>query len=255
MVCFTLTELTASARHPDFIGSFQLELMPELLKQPEIAWTERWVRSPDCAAVSGRCTAELATVQYAELTVYHPPADASMRVHRETCERIGQLGFGPDPASIREAVREYFVPLKGYVLPRVLIAEEVLPFRPARGIYAILSRFHGHGASAEAAFRWYDEIRIPDLLSCGGAAGAWSMASAALFRPDRDLSVPALRLVLLWLDEDPVAFASASKARAVEWRENGRMPNTSDVEEVLFEGPLRTIVPWEWGWFDAVRPS
>jgi hypothetical protein len=137
----------------------------------------------------------------------------------------------------------------------VLVAAEVVPFRPARGLYVIVSQFKTHDAAAEDAFRWYETTRIPDLLECRGAAGAWLLATEALFHWQRDLTQPALRLVLVWLDADPLEFAADLRERTPDWQARGRLQDISKIEKIVFAGPLRTIIPWQWDWFDAApRP-
>jgi len=243
MTFFSLSELTDATRHRASMQSYQLDLQPEIMNSPGVALAERWVRPADCAAVGTGSDAALAATHYAELVLFRAPADASIRAYQETCERAVQLG--QDRVCMNFQLQEFFVPLKAYATPRILVAPEVVPFRPARGLYVIVSRFLTHDAAAEAAFRWYDETRIPDLLGCRGAAGAWLLATEALFHWQRDLTQPALRLVLVWLDGDPLEFAADVRQRT--------LPGNSAVEKILFAGPLRTIVPWQWDWFDATQ--
>jgi hypothetical protein len=136
------------------------------------------------------------------------------------------------------------VPLKGYVRPDALLSVDALPFRPNTGAYLIISRFNRHhDAEAEDVFRWYDQTRIPELLDCAGAVGAWTFAARDFYAPDRDLTQPMLRITLVYLERDPLAFADeASKLTSRD---------TGSVEKVLFAGPLRAIVPWQWDWFGA----
>ena len=238
MTSFTLSRLTDATKHAESAETWQLGLQPEIMKLPGVAWAERWARPPSLATLAAGEDAALARAEYAELVLYHPPADASIRAHHEACERAAQLGHRPDLAYTETLLHCLFVPLKGYVNPHALVAPEVVPFRPARGLHAIVSQFRTHDAAAEAAFRWYDETRIPELLACRGAAGAWLLATESLFRPERDLSLPALRLVLVWLDGDPMDFAAGIPASR----------HDPSVETILFAGPLRTIVPFQWDW-------
>jgi hypothetical protein len=128
-----------------------------------------------------------------------------------------------------------------------------------------------HDAETEAAFRWYDEIRLPDLLQCRGAAGAWTFASDDLFAaPWPDEAPPAwsfadrnsrkpealpLRLTVIYLDEDPLEFLADVAAREPGWKSAGRLLDTSPVEDVVFASPFRMIVPWEWTWFDTDKET
>ena len=244
MISFSLSALTDPTRHVDHARLYQMELLPEIMALPGVAWSERWARTPDCIAPGD--DSALAATQYADLVFFRAPVEDSIRAHQEAGERLAQRGLRPDLGWASTLFQAFFVPLKAYVLPRVLIASEIVPFRPARGLYAIVSEFRTHDAAAEAAFRWYDDVRIPDLLTCHGAAGAWSLVTEKLYRPERDLSQPALRLVLVWLDGDPAAFVADLDRQTPDWRGRGRLPDHSEIENILFAGPLRTIVPWRW---------
>jgi hypothetical protein len=246
----SLTELTDASRHAEYNAQQSLERDPRLLHEAGIAWTERWVRSPDCVAADSAAAkpASCNAAHYARLTWFRAPAEASAQRFADLAERDFQQGRRADLDWSRSLLDAYFVPLKGYVAPRVLVSSEALPFRPGLGAYLAVSRFTGHGAEAEDRFRWYDQVRIPALLECAGTAGAWSFASWDLFRPSRDHGVPALRALVVYLDGDPLRFIEDLAAR-------GTSRDASDIEEALFASPLRSIVPWRWSWFDSALPN
>ena len=183
---------------------------------------------------------------YASILWLRPPAHAGARASTEHFERAAQLGLH-SRAWAETTLDAFMVPLKGYVRPAALLSAEALPFRPNTGAYLIISRFHRHhDAEAEDVFRWYDQTRIPDLLECAGAVGAWTFAARDFYAPDRDLAQPMLRMKLIYLERDPLAFTDQlSKLKSRD---------TSDVEEIVFAGPLRAIVPWQWDWFDGATP-
>lgn len=250
-VHLSLTRIADPARHRAHNAWRQLDLHPELLLQPGIAWGEAWVRSPDCVAIDASgMDGTLGEFDYAQLYWLRAPEERSAREFVDFHERAFQIGRRPDVAWASEPLREFLVPLKGYVNPRVLVSADALPFRPMTGIHLKLSRFIRHDAAADAAFRWYDQVRIPDLLECTGAAGAWTFATRDLFKPTRDLAASALRVQIVYLDGDPLEFADEASDREAQWRNAGRHLDTSAVEQSLFAGPLRAIVPWRWDWFD-----
>ncbi len=129
------------------------------------------------------------------------------------------------------------------------------------GVYLTVSRLNAPGGkAAEKTFAWYDRVRIPDLLLCRGAAGVWTLVSpsshAGLPRlGESDARRTKLRVQLVYLDEDPLEFRSDLQAKEHIWRGSGRHRDTSDVEDVLFEGPLRSITPWEWDWFEPIATN
>jgi hypothetical protein len=244
MIYFALSRITDPARHRAENELFQLYHQPELRSLPEIAWVDRWVCAPDCAARSAQ-TAEC-RFDYAWMSWLRPPADAGARACAEHFERGAQLGLH-SRAWAQTAQEAFMVPLKGYVRREALLSAEALPFRPNTGAYLVVSQFfRHHDAEAEDVFRWYDQTRIPDLLNCAGAAGAWTFAAREFYAPDRDLTQPMLRMTLVYLDNDPLAFAAEASELP-----SSRTRDTSHVEKILFAGPLRAIVPWQWDWFDA----
>src|SRR5579871_2639707 len=244
LVHIRLRRMTDPEKHRAENELFQLYHQPELRKLPEIAWVDRWVCGPDCAARSA--SAPDFGFDYASVCWLLPPAPASARAFTEHFERAAQLGL--HSAAWSETTLDAFVvPLHGYVKPSALLSAEALPFRPNTGAYLIVSRFHRHhDAEAEDAFRWYDQTRIPDLLDCSGAAGAWTFAAREFYAPDRDLTQPMLRVTLVYLERDPLEFADE-----VSRRSSSRARDIRHVETILFAGPLRSIVPWRWDWFDA----
>ena len=248
---FALVEITDPAQHQAYNASQQLVLQPEIRALPGIAWADRWVHSPQCAAQQNGGDPTLARIHYADMTWFRAPTEIGLRGVNDTRDRALQLGEPVSSAWIEQSLHGLFVPLKGYAHPRVLVAADALPFRPARGVFLSVSRFARRDADAEAAYHWYDSVRIPDLLECRGAAGAWSFATADVFRPDRDIVAPVLRIVLVYLDDDPLAFMADVADRTPAWRRAGRLADTSGVEQRLFAGPLSSITAWQWDWFDS----
>jgi hypothetical protein len=239
LVHVRLRRMTDPAQHRAENELFQLYHQPELRSLPEVAWVDRWVSAPDCAARSahaGECRFD-----YASICWLRPPAHASARAYTEHFDRAAQLGLHSATWS-ETALEAFLVPLKGYVRPSALLSAEALPFRPNTGAYLIVSRFHRHhDAEAEDVFRWYDQTRIPDLLDCVGGVGAWTFGAREFYAPDRDLTQPMLRVTLVYLERDPLAFADDVSRQPAR--------DTSNVETVLFAGPLHAIVPWQWDWF------
>ena len=80
------------------------------------------------------------------------------------------------------------------------------------------------------------------LVGADGVAGVWTFetslhAARHRWRPgDR-------RITVSYLDEDPLAVA-ATLAPVVE-------RHLATAAPALFAGPLETVTPWEWDWFDS----
>ena len=268
---FSLTEILDPAHHRTHNEWHQLDHRPENLLLPGVAWGDRWVRPPDCARTGTPPSAEYANVHYAIMYWFREPMDDTLNEWFLLTERSFQWGRSPQIGWTKRPLRGFFTPIKGYVAPCVRVSVDALPLRPCKGVYVTVSRVKRHDAATEAAFRWYDEVRLPDLLQCRGAAGAWTFASDDLFpAPWPDEAPPAwsfadrhsrkpealpLRLTVVYLDEDPLEFLADVAAREPGWQSAGRLLDTSPVEDVVFASPFRMIVPWEWNWFDTDKET
>lgn len=243
---FSFTTVTDPTAHHAYNEWHQLDHRPENLALPGVAWGERWVRSPDCAAVSPRHNAGLDDVQYVNMYWFREPVDESVAAWSELAERSFHWGRRPDVRLTERPLMGFFRPIKGYVNERVLVSADVLPLRPNRGVHVTVTRVDDpRSAAAEARFGWHDREHIPAILRCRGVAGIWTFASESTFETHLDLddgTMPSsTRITLVYLDDDPLVFA----------QELARLDVPDDgVETPLYAAPLRTIVPWEWDWFD-----
>ena len=249
---FSFVELTDSTKHGQYNEYHQLDHRPANLALPSVVWGDRWVRTPDCTDASGAARAPLDRVQYVAMYWFAEPVDESIKEWRELGERAFQWGRKPDTDWSRREVG-YFVPLKGYVNPRVRISEDALPFRPVRGVHVRVSLIsEPHSSATEEMYSWYDRVHIPDLVSCAGVAGAWTFYSEwnTLLADDERRVPGGARVTLLYLDGDPLEFVAAREQRMAEWEAAGRLLDTAPMETVLLDSPLLDIRPWEWSWFD-----
>jgi hypothetical protein len=152
LVHILLRRMTDPAQHRAENELFQLYHQPELRSLPEVAWVDRWVLAPDCAAQSA--VTPDCRFDYASISWLRPPAHAGARACNEHFERATQLGLHAN-AWAETALDAFMVPLHGYVRRQALLSAEALPFRPNTGAYLIVSRFHRHhDADAEDVFRW-----------------------------------------------------------------------------------------------------
>jgi hypothetical protein len=257
-IYFSFSEITDATKHRDHNEWHSLDHRPENMALDGVALGDRWVRSPDCAAASTVVAPEYANVHYAIMYWFREPLERTLDEWFELSERSFQWGRSPQIGWTRRPLRSFFMPIRGYVAPHVRVTADVLPFRPMRGVFVTISRVHGHEAAASEVFRWYDEIHMPDLLSCRGVAGAWTFASAGSGSStwsfadgaSRGAETLPLRMHMLFLDEDPLAFVGEYAERKRHWAATGRLRDTTHVETPVFAGPLRSIVPWQWDWFD-----
>jgi hypothetical protein len=254
---FSFTGITDPSQHRAYNEWHQLDHRPENLALPGVVWGERWVYAPDCAALGVRSGTTVDATQYINMYWYREPYAASIKEWQDLAEIAFQWGRRPDVAYTTRPLMGFFSVVKGYVNPRVLVSTDVLPFRPTTGIYVTLTQLSApHSPAADALHAWYDRERIPRIVELPGVAGAWTFASDSTTLDPRWQAAPGsvtfdpiegpdrgtFRVHVYFLDGDPLAVARAIAALDA--------PSDAAGETVLFAGPLRTIVPWQWDWFD-----
>ena len=251
---FTFAEITDPTKHYEFNEYHQLDHRPENLALPGVIYGERWVRTPDCASAVPTPDTNFSTVHYVNMYWLREPVEASRLEWMDFGTQATHLGRRPDLAWARRPLVGSFIPLKGYVNPRVLISAEALPFRPGRGVFVTVTQLGEDLAAAERLARWYDRVRIPDMLLCRGVTGAWTFISESAFPAHRRDGVEensaGMRIHVFFLDEDPLLFAVDLAERQPAWETAGRLCPEPGAETPIFTAPLRTIIPWEWDWFD-----
>lgn len=106
--------------------------------------------------------------------------------------------------------------------PRAVAGADVIPWRPARGVYMIVEE----GRSSPAS-----------LASIPGVAGVWWYESDGPESSGRDAA--GLQITYCYLDEEPVEVAAAMKhAMQARW-EAGPVRG-------LLAAPFYSVVPFEW---------
>jgi hypothetical protein len=223
---FSFTEITDPSEHHSYNEWHQLDHMPEQYPLPGMAFGQRWVSTPGCRAARAIDGPLLDGVHYVTLYLMTEPVEETLEAFRALGGRLRQVGrfhehrrarlSGPfDVESIAAA-------------PRVLVSAEAVPYRPNRGAYLVVE---------EGAVEPGDNTA---LLETDGVAGVWSFASAA---ERRGAWHPGHRRVTVcFLDEEPMAVAGA--LGDVVRRAGG------DDRTVIHAGPVETVTPWRWDWFD-----
>jgi hypothetical protein len=260
---FSFASILDPARHLLYNQWHQLDHRPENLSLDGVRYGERWVLSPDCAAVGRIDEPRLSGTHYINTYWFREPAAASIAEWQTLAERSFQWGRRPESEWAARPLMGFFSTVKGYVSPRVRVSADALPFRPNRGVHVTVSRLTDpHSASTGQLFAWYDQVWIPDLLQRPGVAGVWTFSSDSTTLDPSWRPVPgsttfnasgsdqgSIRILLVYLDEDPVELCPQLTDRAETAAARDRPGNAADLEATLFAAPLRVINPWEWDWF------
>ena len=137
--------------------------------------------------------------------------------------------------------------LRTAAAPRVRVSAAAVPYRPNRGIYALVNNQTTDSGDRP---RTTSSKSADDLLEIAGVAGVWSFGrrdgdgaqgetgpppgAGALFEAD---------VTICFLDDDPVRVAKdVTDLIGSSFDDEG--------SSLRFAGPFETVVPWSWDWFD-----
>ncbi|MCR2813300.1 hypothetical protein NQ166_13610 [Microbacterium sp. zg.Y1090] len=222
----------------------QLDHRPENLALPGVAWGDRWARPSDYVPLT-RSSGEFEDVSYVAMYWFRPPVEQSVAEWDALGEASFQWGRGPLIPGVSRPMLAFFRPVKGYAAPRALVAPEILPYRPNRGLHVTVTRFdEPHATGTHEAHRVEDRETVPAILALDGVAGAWTFSyshpqrhSSLPFDPTAQEASGSIRIRVVYLEEDPAEMA-AHIHRIDDERQ-------SPVGRVLLSGPVKTIIPWQ----------
>lgn len=209
---FSFVELTDPTQHGAYNRWHLFDHRPENLALPGVAWGERWAVIDDLSAGSA-AESGFAGTDYVAMYWFRSPVDASVAAWDALGEASFQWGRGPIIPGVRRPLLAFFRPVKGYAAPSALVAPDVLPFRPNRGVRVVLTRFDDpHAPEVHAAHEYEDRTLIPAILDVEGVAGVWTFSYS---HPQRHSSLPfeespergagSMRVRLVYLDGDTAA--------------------------------------------------
>lgn len=248
---FSFSMLTDQSKHWAYGEWHGLDHQPENVALAGVQLGRRWVKSPRCAMLHTAPANEMDAVQYISTYWFADPTECSIKEWDDFASMSRHWGRRPELAWTKRVSRGYFVPTKGYAAPTSLVSAEVIPYRPDRGVYVTLTDYNGPPVDVVEAMRFYDEELVHDLLSVEGVAGAWRFVSDDTFVQDRKSPNMSSRvLTLLYMDGDPVETSGRINELLQRRRESNRLPDESAIATDRIRGPLETVRPWEWTWFD-----
>lgn len=216
--------ISLSARDPegrdaDYIAWHSLDHRPEQYRLAGIRNSMRLVSTP---AARGARAAQAAPYDGVDhIQTYQFASNASMPDFLELGAALGRGGR-----------MEHRLPSIDYLTadvagrlaaPHALAGADVIPWRPALGVYVIIEQGH---ASPEA------------LLDAPGVAGIWWFRGSDEQPPYGDRSA-GKQITYCYLDEDPVAVAGELGARAQARWASGAVTG-------LLAAPFYVAIPYQW---------
>jgi hypothetical protein len=246
-------ELTDPAKHHEYNEWHQLDHRPENFNLPGIVYGERFVLTPDCQAASFFAEPQISPFHYLLMYWMEEPLDRTWRDFQTFSTNSIAMGRRPELGYVKRRLSSMFIPLKGYAAPRISISPEAVPFRPAKGIYVTATDFDSlEGIETQEMLRWYDQVYIPEMITCRGIAGVWTFVSDAGYSFSNSVVPvrPGRILQVYYLDDEPLRVWDEMNARTAKWRTGARPVTDKTTRKDLFAGPLEVIQPWRWEWFN-----
>jgi hypothetical protein len=213
---FSFTEVTDPSAHRAYNEWHRLDHLPEQFSLDGVLFGQRWVATPACQAARVAVSTLLQPCHYMTLYLMRDPdvipgffdlAQELRRADRFFAERRAHLS---GPFDVRDR----------WVSPRVLVSADVVPHRPARGIYVVV------GPPMDGAA----------MVAHTGVAGAWAFADA-----ERTITVA-------FIDGDLATMAQ----ELGRWCLEGA-PGTDQPME--WAGPLASLDTDTYDWFDRLTPQ
>jgi len=120
--------------------------------------------------------------------------------------------------------------------PRVLVSDDVVPFRPHRGVFVVLEQ--PTNGRTDAWLEWLRHEHYPELVDVPGTAGAFTYGSTDGWTLPRTEAGAPMYATVVYLDADPLVTTKALTP-VIE-----RRWASGDVRPLL-AGPFRTMVQWD----------
>jgi hypothetical protein len=221
---FSFTEITDPNEHHSYNEWHMYDHMPEQYPIRGIGHGQRWVSTPACRGARVASGDALDPTHYLTCYLMTDPVAETLEefyAHGRALAKVGRF-HQQRRALLSGPLRV----LGGAAAERVLVRPESVPFRPHAGIYVIVD------ADVED-----EPVALDSLVALPGVAGAWSFGPGA--GTESAWKPVAKRITVAWLDGDPLSTAPAIT------------PLLGDRSSIEFAGPLLTITPNDWNWFDA----
>ncbi len=239
---FSFTEITDPSEHRAYNEWHQLDHMPEQYPIDGIVFGQRWVSTPACAAARLVAEEPVAAAHYMTLYLMADPIDVTLREFADVGQQLRALGrFHLHRNAVLTGPHQW---LDAHAAPRVLVGPDAVPYRPNRGVYVIVEE-PADGADPEALDAWIRSLHeswADRACAVPGVVGVWQFASSPKLRGP-SWTAGHRRITVCYLDDAPLTVADALAPLVRErWADGLVRP--------VYAGPLETVVPYQWDWFD-----
>jgi hypothetical protein len=220
----------AEGRDAEYIRWHVFDHLPEQYRVPGLRHGQRWVATPACRAARRAQEPPFDQVVHSHTYLFAEPAAENIKI-------FSDLGAVLDAAD-RRPFHVPFLQLGYFELTRKLanpasnLSAEVLPWRPAVGVYVMVEAT----ANSESD-RASDAQLLDGLVKLEGVAGAWRFEGPS--RRVSGLAHPDQTVTVFYLYEDPVATAGPiGEALERHWAVTGRRARLAS--------PYYVVYPPEW---------
>jgi hypothetical protein len=235
---FSLSHHSRDGDDRAYLEWHQLDHMPEQYQLPGLLWGQRWASTAACEAVRAAAVDDWAKTAHVVCYLMGDPLD-------ETIDEFFTLGRalaegGRYSKSLPSQYLAGLHLLHAQASPRALIVDEVVPYRPNRGIYLIVEEPTDPALQDQYIQRMHTDV-LPALVSVPGVAGVLAFGTSPAIRRD-SLSPGSYRITTCYLDDDPATVgARLAPVLASIWNDAPVRP--------LLAAPFESMMIWDWNRF------
>lgn len=237
---FFCIEVTDPNGHLEWNWWHSSDHIPENLALDGVALGTRWIAPKTLMDARMAVHPGLARTQYLVHYLFKDPVEQSLTDFSALGAQLRAVGRMYEKTDIPLAATAIF--LKGFVAPRIEISPEALPYRPHKGILAIMVDFEGDKDHQESS-RWFDRVHVPDMLTVKGITGAYWFQGRPKNPRYHDVGDPEKRWTFLYyLDEDPLQVVIPDlMSKYQQWKAAGRTTDTRPGLRTVLAAPYLTI--------------
>ncbi len=235
---FSLSHRAADGDDRAYLDWHQMDHMPEQYQLPGMVLGQRWASTAACRAARAAEAGDWSLVEHVVCYLMGNPLDETIDEFLRLGRHLAELGrFSRSlPSQYRGALRL----LEARAAPRVLISDEVVPYRPHRGVYLIIDEPAVDEPQDAFLQRLHTEV-LPALVSVPGVAGAWAFGTTPSIRRPM-FSDGRYRMTLCYLDDDPPATGE----RLAPLVNRAWAPAPA---RLVLAAPFESMMRWEWDRF------